>query len=107
MDGRYRETESNSVRDELAVYQYPACQSCGGSRLREEARNVFLGDINLPQLTTWSIGEAWTTSRKSSLAAESADRREDFKIRDRLGFLVNVGPQLFEPITLSGNPLGR
>jgi len=44
MDRRYRETESNSVRDELSKFiNMQPCNSCSGSRLREEARNVFIG----------------------------------------------------------------
>ncbi|MGI2122838.1 excinuclease ABC subunit UvrA [Shewanella baltica] len=94
MDRRYRETESNSVRDELAKFiNTQACQSCGGSRLREEARNVFLGDINLPQLTTWSIGEALYYFEKVEFSGQKAQIAEKIlkEIRDRLGFLVNVG----------------
>ncbi|MCS6260062.1 excinuclease ABC subunit UvrA [Shewanella baltica] len=94
MDRRYRETESNSVRDELAKFiNTQACQSCGGSRLREEARNVFLGNINLPQLTTWSIGEALDYFEKVEFSGQKAQIAEKIlkEIRDRLGFLVNVG----------------
>lgn len=94
MDRRYRETESNSVRDELAKFiNTQACQSCGGSRLREEARNVFLGDINLPQLTTWSIGEALDYFEKVEFSGQKEQIAEKIlkEIRDRLGFLVNVG----------------
>lgn len=94
MDRRYRETESNSVRDELAKFiNTQACQSCSGSRLREEARNVFLGDINLPQLTTWSIGEALDYFEKVEFSGQKAQIAEKIlkEIRDRLGFLVNVG----------------
>ncbi|PTA49185.1 excinuclease ABC subunit UvrA [Shewanella morhuae] len=94
MDRRYRETESNSVRDELAKFiNTQACQSCGGSRLREEARNVFLGDINLPQLTTWSIGEALNYFENVEFSGQKAQIAEKIlkEIRDRLGFLVNVG----------------
>ncbi|MDT3295231.1 excinuclease ABC subunit UvrA [Shewanella sp. SP2S2-6] len=94
MDRRYRETESNSVRDELAKFiNTQACQSCGGSRLREEARNVFLSDINLPQLTTWSIGEALDYFEKVEFSGQKAQIAEKIlkEIRDRLGFLVNVG----------------
>ncbi|MGL5333818.1 MAG: excinuclease ABC subunit UvrA, partial [Aeromonas veronii] len=43
MERRYRETESNSVREELSKYiANKSCTSCGGSRLREEARHVFV-----------------------------------------------------------------
>lgn len=94
MDRRYRETESNSVRDELAKFiNTQACQSCGGSRLREEARHVFIGDLNLPKLTTWSIGEALDYFEKVEFSGQKAQIAEKIlkEIRDRLGFLVNVG----------------
>ncbi|MCG9695592.1 excinuclease ABC subunit UvrA [Shewanella sp. Isolate11] len=94
MDRRYRETESNSVREELAKYiNTQACKSCGGSRLREEARNVFIADLNLPTLTHWSIGEAMEYFEQLSLSGQRAQIAEKIlkEVRDRLGFLVNVG----------------
>ncbi len=94
MDRRYRETESNSVREELAKYiSNQACSSCGGSRLREEARNVFIGNINLPELTTWSIGEASDYFATLGFEGQKAQIAEKIlkEVRDRLGFLVNVG----------------
>ena len=94
MDRRYRETESNSVREELAKYiNTQSCNSCGGSRLREEARNVFIDDLTLPMLTEWSIGEAMTHFEQLSLTGQRAQIAEKIlkEVRDRLGFLVNVG----------------
>ncbi|WKC41321.1 excinuclease ABC subunit UvrA [Shewanella algae] len=94
MDRRYRETESNSVREELAKYiSNQACSSCGGSRLREEARNVFIGNINLPELTTWSIGEASDYFATLCFEGQKAQIAEKIlkEVGDRLGFLVNVG----------------
>ncbi|MCE9685739.1 excinuclease ABC subunit UvrA [Shewanella sp. AS16] len=94
MDRRYRETESNSVREELAKFiNTQACQGCGGSRLREEARNVFIDELNLPQLTTWSIGEAMDYFTALEFSGQKAQIAEKIlkEVRDRLGFLVNVG----------------
>ncbi|QYJ90540.1 excinuclease ABC subunit UvrA [Shewanella halotolerans] len=94
MDRRYRETESNAVREELAKYiNTQACSSCGGSRLREEARHVFIEDLNLPRLTEWSIGEAMEYFEQLSLTGQRAQIAEKIlkEVRDRLGFLVNVG----------------
>lgn len=94
MDRRYRETESNAVREELAKFiNTQACQSCRGSRLREEARNVFIGDLNLPKLTVWSIGEALEYFDKLEFSGQKAQIAEKVlkEVRDRLGFLVNVG----------------
>lgn len=52
MARRYKETESVAVREELAknISTRP-CKDCDGSRLRQEARNVFIGDINLPDVS--------------------------------------------------------
>lgn len=94
MDRRYRETESNSVRDELSKYiATQSCQSCGGSRLKEEARNVFIENINLPALTTWSIGEAKDYFSNLEFTGQKAQIAEKIlkEVQDRLGFLVNVG----------------
>lgn len=94
MQRRYKDTESNAVREELTKYiSNTSCQSCGGSRLREEARNVFVDDINMPVLAEWSIGDtmAWFESLKlEGQRAQIADKILK-EIRDRLGFLVNVG----------------
>ena len=94
MDRRYRETESNAVREELAKFiSTQSCQSCNGSRLREEARNVFINDLNMPQLTQWSIGEAREYFSTLKLTGQKAQIAEKImkEIADRLGFLVNVG----------------
>ena len=59
MARRYKETESMSVREELAkISANRPCADCGGSRLRPEARNVYIGSINLPQISEKSIGES-------------------------------------------------
>ncbi|PMG42746.1 excinuclease ABC subunit UvrA [Shewanella sp. 10N.286.52.B9] len=94
MDRRYRETESNSVREELSKFiNTQSCKSCDGSRLREEARNVFIGELNLPQLTQWSIGEAMIYFTEIKFEGQKAQIAEKIlkEVGDRLGFLVNVG----------------
>ncbi|SHI05432.1 excinuclease ABC subunit UvrA [Ferrimonas marina] len=91
---RYKETESNSVREELAKYiSTTSCRSCNGSRLREEARNVFVGETTLPQLTEWSIGDALKWFSEVQFEGQKAKIAEKIlkEIHDRLGFLVNVG----------------
>ncbi|MCL1076778.1 excinuclease ABC subunit UvrA [Parashewanella spongiae] len=94
MDRRYRETESNSVREELAKFiNTQSCQTCEGSRLREEARNVFIDEVNLPQVTTWSIGEASAYFEALAFSGQKAKIADKIlkEVRERLGFLVNVG----------------
>jgi len=94
MDRRYHETESNSVREELAKYlNQQSCPSCNGSRLRLEARNVFIGKVNLPEITEYSIGECFDYFEQLEFSGQRAKIAEKIlkEIHDRLGFLVNVG----------------
>ncbi len=94
MERRYRETESNAVREELAKYlSHQPCSSCGGSRLRLEARNVFINDVNLPTVTEKSIAEAYDFFANLELTGQRAQIAEKIlkEIQERLGFLVNVG----------------
>ena len=94
MARRYKETESMSVREELAknISNRP-CTDCGGSRLRPEARNVYIGSINLPQISEKSIGESLEFFQGLTLTGQKAQIAEKIlkEIRERLEFLVNVG----------------
>ena len=94
MARRYKETESMSVREELAknISNRP-CADCGGSRLRPEARNVDIGNINLPQISEKSIGESLEFFQGLTLTGQKAQIAEKIlkEIRERLEFLVNVG----------------
>lgn len=94
MERRYRETESNSVREELSKYlNTQDCPSCHGTRLREEARHVFVDGYNLPSITARSIGEACDFFEKLNLDGQRGKIAEKIlkEIRDRLSFLQNVG----------------
>ena len=94
MERRYKETESNTVREELTKYiSTQPCPSCDGSRLREEARHVFVTNTNLPTITQMSIGEASQFFEDLNLSGQKAQIAEKIlkEIRERLGFLVNVG----------------
>lgn len=94
MDRRYRETESNAVRDELAKYlNSHSCPSCQGSRLRLEARNVFVDDKPLHEIVEYSIAESAEFFRRLNLQGQRGQIAEKIlkEINDRLGFLVNVG----------------
>ena len=56
LDRRYLETESNAVREELGKFlNSQTCPDCHGTRLNESARNVFVGDQNLPQISEMSV----------------------------------------------------
>ena len=94
MARRYKETESNAVREELAKYiNNRPCLDCGGSRLRREARYVFLDKTNLPMVAEKSIGEALEFFEALELSGQRAKIAEKIlkEIRERLSFLVNVG----------------
>ena len=90
----YKETESNAVREELAKYiNNRPCLDCSGSRLRREARYVFLDKTNLPMVAEKSIGEALEFFEALELSGQRAKIAEKIlkEIRERLSFLVNVG----------------
>ncbi|MGL4380401.1 MAG: excinuclease ABC subunit UvrA [Vibrio sp.] len=94
LERRYRDTESNSVREDLAKYiANKPCSSCGGTRLKIEARNVFINDTALPQIVEFSISDALNFFQQLSLEGQRAQIAEKVmkEINDRLQFLVNVG----------------
>jgi excinuclease ABC subunit A len=91
---RYKETDSNGVRDYLSkLISLRNCQSCSGTRLREEARNVFIANNSLPNITALTIDEAFeffSTLNLEGTKKEIADRIVK-EIKERLEFLVDVG----------------
>ncbi|PKF76432.1 excinuclease ABC subunit UvrA [Vibrio sp. vnigr-6D03] len=94
LERRYRDTESNSVREELSKYiSTKSCGSCGGTRLRTEARNVFIEDTPLPAVAEMSINDAMSFFQNLELTGQKAKIAEKVmkEINDRLHFLVNVG----------------
>ncbi|HAU1152811.1 TPA: excinuclease ABC subunit UvrA [Legionella pneumophila] len=94
MQRRYRESDSGMVREELARYlSSRPCQSCQGARLREEARHVFVKDKNLPEITSYSIEQAYQFFKELKLSGYRGEiaAKINKEIVERLGFLVNVG----------------
>src|SRR5690554_202572 len=94
MQRRYRETDSQAVREDLAKYlATKPCRSCGGARLRTEARHVYVNDTTLPEIVELSIGDALNFFQTIELAGQRAKIAEKIlkEINDRLSFLVNVG----------------
>ncbi len=94
MQRRYRDTESNAVREELAKYlSTESCPSCKGARLRLEARNVFIEDRTLPELAALSIEKAVSFFEQLDLPGQRGEIAEKItkEIVQRLNFLVNVG----------------
>ncbi len=94
MKRRYHETESNTVREDLArAISSRACPECGGTRLNEAARHVFVSEHTLPELTALPVDQALSLfdrfdvpGRKGEIAAPILK-----EIVQRLRFLVNVG----------------
>ncbi|KAB2923177.1 MAG: excinuclease ABC subunit UvrA [Candidatus Contendobacter sp.] len=94
MQRRYRETESNLVRDELAKYlSSQPCPSCRGARLTRSARHVFVAGRSVPEIVALPIGAAREffvqlnlPGRRGEIAAKIVK-----EIGERLNFLVNVG----------------
>ncbi|MTJ01482.1 excinuclease ABC subunit UvrA [Idiomarina piscisalsi] len=94
MQRRYRETESQAVREELSKYvATQPCKSCHGTRLRTEARHVFINNVTLPEVVEQSIGDAMAFFQQLDLEGQRAQIAEKIlkEINDRLRFLVNVG----------------
>ena len=94
MTRRYRETESNVVREELAKYQAQRpCPDCGGARLNRAAQAVRVAKRNLPTLTALPVGEALAFFEALRLPGHRGEIAAKIvkEIQDRLRFLVNVG----------------
>lgn len=94
MQRRFKETESNAVREELSKYlNSHHCPDCNGSRLRLEARNVFIADTPLPIVAEFAISDALAFFEGLSLTGQKGQVAEKIlkEINERLGFLVNVG----------------
>ncbi len=94
LERRYRETDSSAVREELAKYQNnQACPHCHGTRLRREARHVKVADQTLHQLSRQPLKMSlkWFTELAFTGQKQAVAERIVKEIRDRLGFLNNVG----------------
>ncbi|MCL5424724.1 MAG: excinuclease ABC subunit UvrA, partial [Gammaproteobacteria bacterium] len=94
MQRRYRETESNMVRDDLSKYiAVQPCATCSGSRLRKESRHVYVDDHNIAEIVRFPIGEAWRYFADLTLPGRKGEIADKIvhEIHARLEFLVNVG----------------
>ena len=94
MERRYQETDSSMVRENLQRYlRVRACPECGGARLRQAARNVFVGGVTLPQVSRGAIEETLTYFNQLKLEGRRGAIADKIlkEIRARLQFLVDVG----------------
>jgi excinuclease ABC subunit A len=94
MQRRYHETESNSVREDLAKFHsVRACPDCHGARLTQASRHVYVNETTLPQVTEMPIGEVSAFFDSLSLPGKRGEIASKIitEISARLSFLVNVG----------------
>ncbi|NOD83545.1 MULTISPECIES: excinuclease ABC subunit UvrA [unclassified Ruegeria] len=103
MERRYRETDSAWIREEFERYQNNRpCGTCEGYRLRAEALAVKIAGLHVGQVVQMSIREAlaWIEDAPNHLSAQKNEIARAIlkEIRERLGFLNNVG---LEYLTLS------
>jgi excinuclease ABC subunit A len=108
LDRRYKDTQSSRVREEIEEYverlaSVRPCPECGGARLRKESLAIRVGGLNVAELTRKSVKEA--AALMAALGAPESEgtdlgltdkereiaRRILKEIRERLGFLMNVG----------------
>lgn len=91
---RYKETDSQTIREELTKYMsHRSCPSCNGTRLKTEARHVFIDNTNLPTIVELNIEQAQSFFNHLSLTGQRAQIADKIlkEINERLQFLVNVG----------------
>ena len=94
LERRYRESEREEFHEEFGRFMSSVpCASCGGARLKKEARHVLVGDIAIHELTARSVREAADFMEHLELDGRRMEigRRVVKEIRDRLGFLEKVG----------------
>jgi len=94
MERRYRETESNMVREDLARFlSSQSCPECEGTRLKPEARSVYIDHINLPTVSALTITKAADYFNTLTLQGNRATIAEKIikELQDRLKFLIDVG----------------
>lgn len=94
MERRYRDTDSNMVREELVKYMSSQnCPECQGARLRRDARNVFIDNKNLPDITLMPVADAFKYFHEVKFEGAKGKIADKIlkEIRDRLKFLVDVG----------------
>jgi len=111
MERRWRETDSNWVRDELQRYQTIApCDTCGGKRLKPEALAVKINKLDISDTCDMSIDEAgdWFFNLEKVLTKKQKEiaRRILREINDRLHFLRNVGLEYLSLSRASGTLSG-
>lgn len=91
---RYRDTESDFVREELRKYIATcACEECGGTRLNRSSRHVFVADRSLPEISAWAVDKTKVFFEQLKLSGYRGEIAVKIvkELTSRLGFLVDVG----------------
>jgi excinuclease ABC subunit A len=94
MERRYRETESQSVREELTKFMATSsCSECAGTRLRKSARNVFIDNKRIEDIVCMPVGDCSDYFDQLELPGRQGEIAERIvkEIRQRFTFLVDVG----------------
>jgi len=94
LERRYRETDSEQVREDLEKYMnVMPCPTCQGARLKKEALFVRIGGQNICEISALSIVDALAFFEALTLSEKETEiaRRILKELRERLNFLVNVG----------------
>ncbi len=94
LERRYRESESDEVRESLSHYINDApCPDCDGSRLNLVARHVYVGGVSLPQVVNMPLREAreWVCGLDLGVQDRAIADRVLQEIDARLGFMIEVG----------------
>ncbi|MFT4613807.1 MAG: excinuclease ABC subunit A [Bacteroidia bacterium] len=94
MERRYRDTDSQGVREELAKFlATQPCPDCEGTRLRRDARNVFVNDLTLPEITAMPVGDSERYFGQLKLEGRKGEIADKIlkELRARYRFLVDVG----------------
>ena len=91
---KYANSDSPLIREDMSKFMtHRPCSSCGGSRLNESARNVFIEQTSLPEISEMTIEEAYDFFDKLNLKGAKGKIAEKIvkEIKERLKFLIDVG----------------
>jgi len=108
---RWRETDSNMMREELAKFQSSTtCDACDGHRLKQEALAVKIDGKHISEITELSVRRSleWFTELSGKLSDKDNEiaSRVLKEINERLGFLNNVGLEYLNLSRTSGTLSG-
>ena len=91
---KYSNSDSPLIREDMSKFMtHRPCSSCDGSRLNESARNVFINQTSLPEISEMTIEEAYEFFEKLNLKGAKGKIAEKIvkEIKERLKFLIDVG----------------